>query len=250
MLNWLRELKRKLKRWYFQRNYYLAKLLPPEVPRRPLSFLHDAFAVHSIGDSGVRVVEHFCSVAGASYLTSRATEIGGEDTLSAVVFSATHQDPVLMPLLYRLSMLTGTDIDHIGPIEVGLVSEDLKACPLEQPPPRQSAKPSYALHIFLDQSGELEFPELGVGVAAAIGRAVLWPLTRDASGQYRGPVVRYNNQGSAQYWVGRMLLYSTKVFEPDTIAELIPQTQKGVALDGSEDLPLGTSYMRPNDPVN
>jgi hypothetical protein len=250
MKQWLRDYRQKLRRWYFQRNYYFAKLLPPEVPRRPLSFLHDGFAVNSIGNSGVRVIERFCSVAGASYLTSRAAEIGGEDTLSAVVFSATHQDPVLMPLLYRLSMLTGTAINQVGPIEVGLVSADLKVCPLEQPPVRQSAKPLYALHIFLDDAGELEFPELGVAVTAATGRAVFWPLKRAADGRYRGPVCRYNTAGSDRYWVGRMLVYSAKVFEPDTIAELIPQTQKGVALDGSEDLPAGAFFMGPSEPAN
>jgi hypothetical protein len=184
-------------------------------------------------------------VAGASYLTSRAAEIGGQDALSAVVFSATHQDPVLMPLLYRLSMLTGTDINRVGPIEVGLVPDELKACPLEAPAMRQSAKPLYALHVFLTDFGVLEFPELDIAVSAAIGRAVFWPLQADAEGHYRGPVVRYNNAASAGFWVGRMLVFSAKVFEPDTLAELIPQTQKGVALDGSEDLPAGARFMGP-----
>ena len=38
------------------------------------------------------------------------------------------------------------------------------------------------------------------------------------------------------------------MFEPDTIVELVPQTQKGVALGGTDVLPAGTSYLE--DPIN
>ncbi len=247
LLKRLREWKHKLRVLYFQRNYYFSKVLPPEVPRRPLSFLPDGFSVSTIADSGVRVVEHFCSVPGASYLTSRAVEIGGEDTLSSVVFNPTHQDPVLMPLLYRAAMLAGTHINQTGPIEVGLVPDNLTECPLAETSPRQGVPPLCAIHVFLSDEGELHFPGLNVAVEAAVGRAVLWPLRAPDGSPVPLPEVKYAAGGSDQFWVGRMVLYTEKVYEPDTIAELIPQTQKGVALDGSEDLPAGAQYMGPPD---
>ncbi|MBT5891977.1 MAG: hypothetical protein HOH24_09960 [Chromatiales bacterium] len=248
MMEWLRRQKRLMQKYYYERYYFLAKVFPPEVPRRPLSFLHDGFAVNSVANSGVRVIDNFCSVAGSSYLISRACEVGGDGALSAVVFNATHQDPVLMPLLYRISMLTGIPLNHAGSIEVGLVPDTLKDCPVGKQQPRNSAKPCYGLHVFLTDEGELQFPGLDIGIEAAKGRAVLWPIEASVGVEPAQPVAAYSSMGSDNFWVASITLYSAKMFEPDTITELVPQTQKGVALGASDVLPAGTGYLQ--DPIN
>ena len=248
MMEWLRRQKRLMQKYYYERYYFLAKVFPPEVPRRPLSFFHDCFAVNSVANSGVRVIDNFCSVAGSSYLISRACEVGGDGALSAVVFNATHQDPVLMPLLYRVSMLTGIPLNHAGSIEVGLVPDTLKDCPVGKQQPRNSAKPCYGLHVFLTDEGELQFPGLDIGIEAAKGRAVLWPIEASVGVEPAQPVAAYSSMGSDNFWVASITLYSAKMFEPDTITELVPQTQKGVALGASDVLPAGTGYLQ--DPTN
>lgn len=244
MIKWLRRQKRLMQKYYYERYYFLAKVFPPKVPRRPLSFLPDGFAVNSVANSGVRVIDNFCSVAGSSYLISRACEVAGDDALSAMVFNATHQDPVLMPLLYRVSMLTGIPLNHAGSIEVGLVPDKLKDCPVGKQQPRNSAEPCYGLHVFLTDEGELQFPGLDIGIAAANGRAVLWPIKASIGAEIPQPVAVYSSTGSDNFWVARITLYAAKMFEPDTIVELVPQTQKGVALRASDVLPVGTHYLR------
>ena len=237
-----------MQKYYYQRYYFLAKVFPPAVPRRPLSFLPDGFAINSVANSGVRVIDNFCTVAGSSYLISRACEVAGDSALSAVVFNATHQDPELMPLLYRVSMLTGMPLNHAGSIEVGRVPAKLKDCPVGKQPPRKSAKPCYGLHVFLTDDGELQFPGLDIGIEAATGRAVLWPIKTSVSAESGQPVAVYSSRGSDNFWAASITLYAAKMFEPDTIVELVPQTQKGVALGGTDVLPAGTSYLE--DPIN
>lgn len=232
-----------MQKYYYERYYFLAKVFPPDVPRRPLSFLPDGFAVNSVANSGVRVIDNFCTVAGSSYLISRACEVAGDNALSAVVFNATHQDPVLMPLLYRASMLTGIPLNHAGSIEVGLVPDTLKECSVGKQPPRKSVNPRYGLHVFLTDEGELQFPGLDIGIEAAKGRAVLWPIKVSASAESGQPVAVYSTAGSDNFWAASITLYAAKIFEPDTIVELVPQTQKGVALGVSDALPAGTSYL-------
>ena len=239
MMNWLRNKREQAKLYYYWRNYYLAKLFPPDVPRRPLSFLPDSFAVKPLGQSGVRVVEHFCSVPGASYIISRSKEVAGERSGLASVFSATHQDQVLMPLLYRASMLTGLPLSHTGAIDAGKVGPSKTEYHAVEDPSRNKGRACFLVHLFLTDAGELHFPELGIAVEARCGRAVIWPVDKTAV------KVEYPENNPEDYWVARFTVYTNQVFQPNSVPELIPQTQKGVPIDASEELPAGAWCMDP-----
>jgi len=230
----LRKLLLILQKYYYQRNYYLAKLFPPEVPLRPLSFLPDGFTVNQIGNSGVRVIERFCSEAGASYLMARADELASSGDHSAIVFRAANQDNILLPLFYRASMLTGLDFNHSGPLQAGLVADLGPVDEFPEPMLRGVADTRFAFMTFLSGAGAVEFPDLGVTVQAAVGRAICWEPGLRIKLNYPSDVA-----DDARFWVARFVMSGERVFHPNSVPELIPQTQKGVALEGTEVIPEG-----------
>jgi hypothetical protein len=237
MKNWLRQKRKQFKYYYYWRNYYLSKLFPPKVPRRPLSFLPNGFEVNSIGNSGVRIVEHFCSEAGASYIISRSKEVASETLGSMSVFNATHQDQVLMPLLYRASMLTGLPLNHIGSIDASKEEPLNTSYQVVEDLARDKGLACFRVHLFLTDFGELRFPELDLAVEARSGRAVIWPLNQGSIS------VDCSENSDNDRWVAKFTIYENQVFKPDSIPELIPQIQKGVPVDSSEELPDGSWCM-------
>jgi len=233
MKAYLRQLRDTLKRLYYQRNYFLARIWPPTVPRRPLSFLADGFNVEPLGNSGAYVIDNFCSKRGTSYLQACAAELLSKEEV-AVVFSATRQDPVLLPLLYRAAMLAGVDTEHVGPISVADVSVDGEQLFGERYV-RSGGHIIGNIAFFLSSEGEIHLPELGVGVKAEPGRAVYWPVGSNEVLAKPGP--------GAPFKVARFVIESEKVFQADSNPEVIPQAQRGVALDGSECLPEGAWHV-------
>jgi len=233
----LRNIRNTLQLHYYQRNYYIAKILPPAVPRRPLSFLPNGFKVEALGDSGVYMIDAFCSKAGSSYLLARAAELSNvtEEPESATVFSASRQDQVLLPLLYRAAMLSGTRVSHMGIISVTKVAPGSNESLQGKQYPRSDSKPLGYICIFLENEGELHFPEVGLGVRAAIGRAVFWPADTEAVAG-----------GADAFPVCRFAVDLQPVFQPDSYPEVIPQAQRGVALDGSEAIPDGAWFYQDN----
>jgi len=230
---YLRKLRTTYKRLYYQRNYYLAKLWPPSVPRRPLSFLSDGFNVEPLGRSGAYVINNFCSKRGTSYLLACAAELANDDDV-ATVFSATRQDPVLLPLLYRAAMLAGVQAGQIGPVSVAGVTEEASQL-LGERYPRSNSQPIGNIAFFLGDEGEMQLPELGVGVRAEPGRAVYWPLGVDE--------VSVKPATASGFTVARLIIESQVVFQADSVPDVIPQAQRGVALDGTEDLPEGAWHV-------
>jgi len=233
----LRRWRDDLRRHYYQRNYYKAKFFPPKVPRRDLSFLPDGFAVYPLGNSGAYVVEQFCSTRGTSYLLAVAAELmdekaSGEAEQPRVnVFSATRQDSVLLPLLYRAGMLTGLPAVNAGPVSVASVRAGESLAGRRYP--RSQGQPVSHFCFFLADEGEIRLPELGLSVAACKGRAVFWP---------EGVVVEAGD-GSADSWFAGFVMESRQAFQLNSLPELIPQAQRGVPLDGSEALPEGADFI-------
>ena len=63
-----KRIKNKLARLNYRRNYYLSKLLPAKVPVTPLYYLPDGFSVHTVANTGIRVIDNFCTREEADYL--------------------------------------------------------------------------------------------------------------------------------------------------------------------------------------
>ena len=146
---------------------------------------------------------------------------------------------MLLPLLYRATMLTGLPLTHAGAIYAGKVDPSQIEYAALEDASRSKGEALFLLHIFLTDSGELHFPVLDIGIEARPGRAVIWPADKVAV-QAEYPCGNPDN-----YWIARFALYANQAFQPNSVPELIPQNQRGVALDGSEELPAGSWYMGP-----
>ena len=68
----LGRIKHKLVALNYRRNYYLAKLLPPKVPATPLHYLPQGFSVTQVADTGLKIVDNFCTQEEADYLIGKA----------------------------------------------------------------------------------------------------------------------------------------------------------------------------------
>ena len=57
----LNRIRNKLGKLNYRRNYYLSKVAKPAVPVAPLHYLPPGFTVNVVGDTGLRVIDNFCT---------------------------------------------------------------------------------------------------------------------------------------------------------------------------------------------
>jgi len=161
---------------------------------RPVSCLPTGFAVHQIAETGVSVIDNFCTLEEAEYLIGKADPLlkrskivienqSVEDTYrtssTAPVFDDEHQDPKLLPLLIRASMLLGVPHTHVEQIFVTRYEAGEYYKGHEDFFPGFHGDRLYTVLIYLNDleegdGGGTAFDKLNLAVRPRLGRAVSW----------------------------------------------------------------------------
>jgi hypothetical protein len=247
-------------RTWYRRNYYLSRIWRKRVPPAPLHSLPDGFAVHTIGATGIRVIDNFLAPEEAQYLIDAAKQedmgrsqvvYGGravnDDTRTSshhVVYHRYKQDRRILPIIARGAMLAGVPMDH---------AEQAYVC-------RYSGGDYYYGHydfakgfltehrlctvlIYLNDvepahGGETFFRELNLAVRPVACRAVCWTNTNpDGSNHYEAmhaalPPV------DCEKWVVQLWFRPYKMFDVQRALPAL-QTRPGEPLTGADVLPDG-----------
>ena len=256
----LRKLLSQLKRWWYRRNYHLAKLWRKRVPPAPMHYLPDGFAVHRIGATGIRVIDNFLSTDEAQRLIDstnqenldRSQIVSGGQAIDDATRTSSHhivyhrykQDPAMLSIIARGAMLAGVPVDH---------AEQAYVC-------RYSGGDYYYGHydfasgfltehrlctvlIYLNDvepahGGETFFRELNLAVRPVTGRAVCWTNTNpDGSNHYEAMHAALPPIDSEK-WVVQLWFRPYKMFN---VNHALPplQARPGKPLSGNEQLPAG-----------
>ena len=161
---------------------------------RPVDYLPAGFKVHQVADTGVSVIDNFCTPEEAANIIEKARPllyrsrivIGNEsveDTYRTSSTASVHgpgrQDPELLPLLYRGSMLLGVPHTHVETVFVTRYSAGEYYKAHEDFFPGFHGDRLYTVLIYLNdltpaQGGGTTFDKLNIGVSPKLGRAVSW----------------------------------------------------------------------------
>jgi len=162
--------------------------------RRPVDYLPAGFKVHQVADTGVSVIDNFCTPEEAANIIEKARPllyrsrivIGNESVEDAYRTSSTasvhgpgRTDPQLLPLLYRGAMLLGVPHTHVETVFVTRYSAGEYYKAHEDFFPGFHGDRLYTVLIYLndltpEQGGGTTFEKLNIGVSPKLGRAVSW----------------------------------------------------------------------------
>jgi len=162
--------------------------------RRPVDYLPAGFEVHQVADSGVSVVDNFCTPDEAEAIIQKALPqlarsrivIGDESvedpyrtSSTASIHGPGMQDPQLLPLLYRGAMLLGVPHTHVETVFVTRYAAGEYYKAHEDFFPGFHGDRLYTVLIYLndltpEQGGGTTFEKLNIGVSPKLGRAVTW----------------------------------------------------------------------------
>jgi prolyl 4-hydroxylase len=243
-----------------RRGYFLAKVFGPKVPLFPIAFIPDNFSVSCAGESGLRIVDNFCTPSEAEYFINCARDklqdsritINNQKIIddyrtsqTATVFDPFNKDPALLPLLYRAGMLLGLPSTNVETVYVTRYREGEYYKAHDDFYAGFDGDRLYTTLIYLndlepDQGGGTVFEKLNIGVKPKLGRAVIWTNT-NPDGSYHQetrhealPVKNGGEKWVIQLWFRKYPMISI----PDSLIET-PQTVRGKALTGKEILPAG-----------
>lgn len=247
-------------------------LLRRQPPAYPMTFLPDGFSVRHIGNTGISIVDNFCTKSEAQYMIEKARPLltrsrvlgrGGIDpsvsgvrtSNSATILSHNETDTNLLPLLRRCEMLTGLPYSYVEAIFIHQYAGDgYYQAHMDYVSEKYPALDRlYSILVYLsdldeEQGGKTWFPRLKVAMSPKLGRAAFW-VNRNADNSYRNetlhealPVIGRDTEK----WVAQIFTRSYKIvghLEADpTTQHLAP----GKALEGLETLPDGAAFMAVN----
>jgi prolyl 4-hydroxylase len=261
MRNILRKIKHRLTLFGYRRNYYLAKIWPNKVPATPLHYLPDGFTVHHVADTGLRVVDNFCTPEESGYLIKKARDQlsrshvieGGKAVMDpgrtsahSVAFHRTQQDPHVLPIIARGAMLAGVPVENAEQIYVSRYGDgelyhghyDFSDSFLTDH--RLCTMLIYLNDLNDDQGGATYFKDLNLAVKPTAGRAVIWTnVNPDGSKHLETVHAALPPRGeNAEKWVIQLWFRPYRMMP---IANPLQPRQiaAGTPLSGSETLPVG-----------
>jgi prolyl 4-hydroxylase len=257
----LQKLRNRFNRLLYRRNYYLAKIFPAPVPVAPLHYLPDGFSVHTVGATGIRVIDNFCTAEEAEYLigiareqlsrslvveAGKAVENKGRTSSLAVVFHRNHQDPRVLPLIARGAMLAGVPVDHAEQLYVSRYGEgELYHGHVDFSRDFKTSDRLCTVLVYLnsldqDSGGATYFRDLNVAVKPTLGRAVCWTnMNPDGSPHFETAHAALPPEGpGSEKWVIQLWFRPYQMHPVHERLEHL-QTRPGEALSGTEDLPDG-----------
>ena len=248
-----------------RRRYYRKFIRPQPVPPHTISFLPDGFFVRQVANTGISIIDNFCTPDEALHLINSArdqltpstTVYKHTRTLSerrtsetATVFSKEKPNPIVTPLLYRGAMLMGIPYNHIEAVYVSRYQSGQQFEPHTDFCAGFQGDRLYTLLLYLndllpEQGGETIFHDLNVSIQPKRGRAITW--TNKNPDESVHPETRHSARpvrGDAEKWVIQLWFRRYKMFDATVVAnQEVPQTTMGKALKGDEFLPEGISTL-------
>jgi prolyl 4-hydroxylase len=264
MIPFARKIRRKIGRSYYwladRQGYFKAKLLGIKVPAFPLVFLPDGFQINWAGDTGIAIVDNFCTPDEAEYLVSRAAKRLSDSRITiddkrvtdpyrksqtAVVFDPYNKDSEVIRIAGRAAMLLGVPADHVESVYVTRyrAGEYYKAH--HDAYEGFDGDRLYTALIYLndlgaDDGGGTLFEKLNIGVQPKCGRAVIWTNTNpDGSHHPETLHEALPVKGDAEKWVIQLWFRRYKLIDVPANSFNAPQARRGKALKGGEVLPDG-----------
>jgi len=262
MANLLGSLKRRLLNLNYRRNYYLSKIFRPSVPATFLHYLPDGFTVHTAADTGLRVVDNFCTCEEASYLIDmareqlskskviidgRAVDDRGRTSSHAVAFHRHHQDSRVLPIIARGAMLAGVPPENAEQVYVSRYADgefyhghydfadgfltDHRLCTMLV----------YLNDLALEQGGATYFKDLNIAVQPKMGRAVIWTnMNPDGTKHLETLHAALPPRGEGtEKWVIQLWFRPYRMHPIRKPLQSL-QTNPGIPLSGDNTLPSGT----------
>lgn len=243
-----------------RKGYFFAKTFGPRVPLFPIAFLPDGFSVTVAGDTGVAVVDNFCTAEEAEYLISSALgklkdshitinnkQIKDDYRTSqtAMVFDPSNKDPAVLPLLYRAGMLLGLPFSNVEAVYVTRYQEGEYYKAHEDYYEGFDGDRLYTILIYLndlepDQGGGTTFEKLNIGATPKLGRAVIWANTNPDGSHHpesRHEALPVTNGGVK--WTIQLWYRAYEMINVPASSIVTPQVMQGQPLTGEEDLPPG-----------
>jgi len=162
--------------------------------QRPVDHLPPGFAVRQLADTGVSVIDNFCTSEEAAHIIAKAeplllrsmivkgTERVKDDyrtSSTASVYDPNQKDPMILPLLHRGAMLLGLPYSNVETVFVTRYQAGEYYKGHEDFFPGFHGDRLYTILIYLndlepDQGGNTTFERLGISVRPKLGRAVSW----------------------------------------------------------------------------
>jgi len=259
-----KRLKNKLARLNYRRNYYLSKLYSKPIPPAPLHHLPEGFTVHKVGDTGLRLIDNFCTEEESDYLIGKAqselrkskvvvdgkaVEDPGRTSSHSVVFHRHRQDPKVLPIIARGAMLAGVPVGNAEQIYVSRYSEgQLYHGHYDFAHDFLTSHRLCTMLIYLntlhdDQGGATYFRDLNLAVKPTRGRAVCWTNTNPDGSQHMETLhAALPPEGEGvEKWVIQLWF---RPYRMHTIHQTLEsrQARHGKPLTGREKLPEGVWY--------
>jgi hypothetical protein len=247
---------------YERRYYFLSKLLGAKVPVHNLSYLPDGFTVRKVGQTGIAVVDGFCTLAEAQAIIALARPklspsgvmergkvvmAAGRQSETACVFGSSNPDPALLPIACRAAALTGMPYTHLEAVYVTRYQEGGHYNEHVDYGDNYSIDRLYTVLLYLNDldhshGGATAFPRLNIQVQPKLGRAVSWTnLNPDRSPHSETahaalPVTAGGEKWAIQFWFHPYKMFESMDFVP-------PQTATGKPVKAGDTLPDGARYF-------
>ena len=254
---------------YKRRRYYASWIRPQNVPPYLISFLPNEFCVRQVANTGLSLVDNFCTPEEARYLIKCTQDRLKPSTMTvnyqkilttrrtsetATVFSEHTWDPAVLPLLHRGSMLVGLPYNHVEAVYVTRYQPGQKFDAHTDFYPGYNGDRLYTILIYLndlsaDQGGETIFEDLHLSVQPKLGRAIVWANKNpDGSVHHETRHAALPVSDHAEKWVIQLWFRRYKMFDPPNGGHLtaIP-TAIGKPLQGHERLPEGITMLPSTD---
>ncbi len=220
---------------YRRRRYFGSVLFPPPVPPHYLSFFPDGFSLRKLSQSGLAVIDNFCTAKEATdimdaarpRLVPRGIVINNALVVSerrtsqtAVVFDEQFQDPSVVPLLFRGAALCGVPYHHAEAVYVTRYLAGEKFDAHMDCYPGYCGDRLYTVLIYLndlapDQGGETVFEALDVSIHPKTGRAISW-VNKTPNGVVRENTLHASRPvaDGAEKWVVQLWFRRYRMFDP------------------------------------
>lgn len=239
MKRFLGKLKRHVARLHFRRNYYLAKIIPRHVPATPLHYCPSGFTVHRIANTGIFIVDNFCTADEIRSIVGLKQGNVDVENLS---------DPNLLGAAVRGAMLAGMPGQPPVQFTIGATESvcDMMSGPDASGKAQQASEfPEVRVILCLgddenSETGKLCCRELKLVVAPTAGRAIIW--TNSAGNYLRWETLANKfsrSAGDSAAWLAGLSFRQADPSKPRHIIEA-KQTAEGIPLVGTEALPEGT----------
>lgn len=247
---------------YRRRYYVLQRLLPAKLPEFNLAYLPDGLAIRKLGETGVSLVENFCTAEEAEnirklaephlapariFRDGKAMDHSRRQCHTATIFGAGRSNPELLPIACRAAALTGLPYTHMEGVVVTRYSEGGYYREHLDYGDYLAVNRLYTVLVYLndlapEQGGTTVFPDLNIEVAPRLGRAVCWTNTNpDGTGHEETRHAAMPVKAGGEKWVIQFWFHSYKMFSD--IKTKPPQAVPGKPIDTDAEMPSGASFF-------